>query len=206
MAQNVLLGAAVKGDDMQAVAALDLAEPPIPLVLVPGICLGGHDSFYPVGTRHRGAISRSLYQGSIVGFSTCKNSAHRAADPQASRQGSCIDPFDTGNFVLLQIFIEADVRPPVGIGGGKFAHDKAGDVRPTALDILAVDTVIADQRIGHRDDLALVRRISQDFLVAGHGGVENDFAFGVAGESERPAGEDRSIFQRQPGGTAGSAH
>ena len=35
MAEDVVLGAAVEGDHVQAVAALDFAQPPVALVLVP---------------------------------------------------------------------------------------------------------------------------------------------------------------------------
>jgi hypothetical protein len=66
-----------------------------------------------------------------------------------------------------------------------------------ALDVLAVDAVVPDERVGHRDDLALVRGVGEDLLVAGHRGVEHDLALGRARRTERAAGEDRAIFQRQ---------
>ena len=100
---------------------------------------------------------------------------------------------------MLQVFIKAQIRPVIGIDRRQFLHHKSRDVRLLAFDILTVDSVVADERIRHRDDLPFVGRIGQDFLVAGHGGVEDDFAFGGAGMAEGPAGEHRSIFQSKLG-------
>jgi len=48
--------------------------------------------------------------------------------------------------------------------------------RPPRLHVHLIDAVIADERIGHRDDLGFVGRVGEDFLVAGHGSVEADLA------------------------------
>ena len=47
-----------------------------------------------------------------------------------------------------------------------------------------IDAVVADERVGHRDDLPLVGRIGEDLLVAGHRGVEDDLARGLAAGAE----------------------
>jgi hypothetical protein len=39
-----------------------------------------------------------------------------------------------------------------------------------------IDTGIADVRIGQRDDLPGIARVGQDFLIAGHRGVEHHLA------------------------------
>jgi hypothetical protein len=61
--------------------------------------------------------------------------------------------------------------------------------------ILGRDAVVADFGAGHRHDLSRVRRIGQDFLVAGHAGVEHDlasrFSFGAGGL----AAKERAIFE-----------
>ena len=49
--------------------------------------------------------------------------------------------------------------------------------------------------IGHGDDLALVGWIGEDFLVAGHGGVEADFAAGLGGGAEALAVKHRAVFE-----------
>ena len=70
-------------------------------------------------------------------------------------------------------------------------------MRAFAFDIPAVDAVIADERIGHCDDLPFVGRIGQNFLIAGHGSVEDDFTFGRTGCAKGFAGENASIFERE---------
>ena len=78
----------------------------------------------------------------------------------------------------------------------QFADDEPGQVRLAALDVLGVDAVVADLRVGHRDDLAAVARIGQDLLVAGHARVEADLAVDLAVGAE---GCCRSKRFRLPG-------
>ena len=87
------------------------------------------------------------------------------------------------------------VRTPVAHHGRKFANDKSGDVRTPGFDVLIVDAVVPDERIGHRDDLALVRWIGQDFLITGHRGVEADFAASGRRGAESEAAEYRTVFK-----------
>ena len=42
--------------------------------------------------------------------------------------------------------------------------------------VFAVDAVVADQRIGHADDLPGVGRIGEHFLITGHRRVEDHLA------------------------------
>ena len=80
------------------------------------------------------------------------------------------------------------------------ADDEAGQVRPPALDVLGIDAVVADLRVGHRDDLAAVAGIGEDLLVAGHRRVEADFAVDFAIGADRSAGEDGAVFEGKFGG------
>ena len=52
---------------------------------------------------------------------------------------------------------------------------------------------IADVRIGQRDDLAAVRGIGQDLLIAAHRGVENDFADRSAFSTNGDAAKERAV-------------
>src|SRR5262249_32817359 len=72
-------------------------------------------------------------------------------------------------------------------------------LRPLRLAVLQVHAVIADQGIGHGDDLTLVRRVGQYLLVAGHASVEDDLAEGLAGRAESVTGEDRAVFEGEFG-------
>jgi len=54
--------------------------------------------------------------------------------------------------------------------------NEPGHVGPPGFDVLVVDTIIADERVSHGDDLALVGGVREDFLVTGHGSIEAHFA------------------------------
>ena len=75
------------------------------------------------------------------------------------------------------------------------ADDEAGQVRLGALDVLGVDAAVADFRIGHRDDLAAIARIGEDFLVSGHRGVEADLAVDFADGAEGRSRKDAAVFE-----------
>src|SRR5690606_14565294 len=56
---------------------------------------------------------------------------------------------------------------------------------------------VADVREGQGDDLARVRGVGQDFLVAGHRRVEHDLANGTAGRADGNAFEHRADLERE---------
>src|SRR5207248_7262340 len=64
-------------------------------------------------------------------------------------------------------------------------------------DILSVDTVVADQRIGHGDDLPFVRRVGQNLLVPSHRGIKANLAAGGGARAECFTAEQRTIFESQ---------
>ena len=68
----------------------------------------------------------------------------------------------------------------------RVAHDVAGDPDPARLRVLVVHAGVADVRRGHDDDLAVVRRVGERLLVAGHAGGEDGLAEGLADARRRP--------------------
>ena len=62
---------------------------------------------------------------------------------------------------------------------------------------MPVDPVIADERIGHRDDLAFVGRVGEDLLIARHGGVEANLAAGRRARAKTCAVKNRTVFEGQ---------
>ena len=60
---------------------------------------------------------------------------------------------------------------------GQLTYDESADKTFAALIELFCRAVIDDDRISQRDNLFAIGRGSQNFLVAGHAGVEDDFAF-----------------------------
>jgi hypothetical protein len=52
-------------------------------------------------------------------------------------------------------------------------------------------------RIGQADNLARVARISENFLIAGEAGVENDFAAAARDRAGSAAAKGASVFERK---------
>src|SRR5664279_1507187 len=65
------------------------------------------------------------------------------------------------------------------------------------LDVVFVGADIADMREGEGDDLPGVRRIGEDLLIAGHGGIEADLADRVAYGAQALALQHGSVGQHQ---------
>ena len=63
------------------------------------------------------------------------------------------------------------------------------------FDIFQVDSIVAYQGIGHGHNLAVVRRVGENFLVAGHAGIEHHFTPGFARTGKASAGKGSSIFK-----------
>ena len=63
-------------------------------------------------------------------------------------------------------------------GGRGVGHDEAAQPRARRLVVVAQPAVVADQRVGHDDDLAGVRRVRADLLVAGLARVDDEVAAG----------------------------
>ena len=139
-------------------------------------------------------------QRAVIQVDGRQNAGHGAADPQAANQGAGVDALDAGDVVPLQVRSKVAAGAKVARNAVELADNEALHLRMGRLFIFRVDAVVADQRISHGDDLSLVGRIGQDLLVAGHAGVENDFAEGFVVRSKAAAGEDCSIFQSEFGG------
>jgi len=116
---------------------------------------------------------------------------------QDARQPARVDAGDRDNLAALEELRQRLVRAPVARDGRQIADHEAGGIHLRGLQILWRRAGVADVRHGERDDLSRVRRVSENFLIAREGGVENDFACGVALGSDRLAAEDRSVGQRE---------
>ena len=104
-----------------------------------------------------------------------------------------------GNARANQGGLKRFIRAPVA-GYIHRMQDEAVRKKPAAFHVGLVDAGVADLGIGHRDELAAVRRIAQDLLVSRHAGIENDFAPFVFGRAHGGSAQDRAILQRQKGG------
>ena len=138
--------------------------------------------------------------------------AQAAVRPQVARERPRVDPGDGGDPLAPQERRElaAPARPPP-----RSRSPRRGP-QPGALGLVvgANPSVVADQRIGHDHDLAGVRGVGADLLVAGLAGVHDKVAARrdvgaegdpredgavLQGEEGRPVGPDARIARPAPG-------
>ena len=114
---------------------------------------------------------------------------------QDARQLAGVDVGDADDAFVAQVRGEVALHPEVGRALRKVADDEAGRVHARRLDVLGVHAGVADVRVRQGDDLSLVGRVGQDFLIPAHGRVEDDFTQRAAGCADRTAAKDRSVGQ-----------
>ena len=64
------------------------------------------------------------------------------------------------------------------------------------LNVFRINPSIANMGVGQCDDLAAVAGISKDFLISGHGGIENHLSHRMAFRTDRHALKDGSVRER----------
>ena len=110
-------------------------------------------------------------------------------------QAAGVDFGDHGDAAVGEERLRGFVGAPVARKRGEFAHDQTFDMRLRGFVIAFVGAVVADLRIGEDDDLAGIRGIGEDFLIARDGGIENHLAGAFDGRTKTTALEDRTVFQ-----------
>ena len=101
--------------------------------------------------------------------------------------------------LALQVIAQRHVLTEIGGQQRQVLDDQAGGINPRCLHILRIHAVIANMGVGQGDNLLAVAGVSQDFLVASHGGVEHHFSDGSAGDTNRIPGVDAAIRKCQNG-------
>ena len=79
----------------------------------------------------------------------------------------------------------------------EIADDESGQKKPPGLDVLGVDSVVADFCCREGDELPGVGGVGKYLLVARHPRVEHDLAESVLPRAERDAVKDGSVVQRK---------
>ena len=107
----------------------------------------------------------------------------------------------------LQPFVEMLVGAVIGgFGDGGLDDaglDRGGGREVGGFKVVIIGADIADVGEGEGDDLARIGGVGEDFLIAGHGGVEADFAHGLAFGAKALAFDDGAIGKDEKAGDAG---
>ena len=97
----------------------------------------------------------------------------------------------------------ASWRASVEHGGRGVGHDECPQPRADRLVVVGQAAVVADERVGHDHDLAGVRGVGADLLVAGLARVDDEVAAGRDRGAEGDAREDRAVLEGQQGRARG---
>ena len=127
-----------------------------------------------------------------------ERAGHRARVPDVAGEAAGVDSGDAGRSVALEEDVEVLGAAPVASPAGQVADDDAAAEGVAALAVVRGHAVVADVGVGERDDLARVRGVGDDLLVAGEDGVEDDLAGGDAASPARPRWPRLRRWSRRP--------
>src|SRR5215204_3506522 len=116
-----------------------------------------------------------------------------------SCQGAGVDAGDSGDTVAFEIGVDRADGAPVARVVAAFADDETGDPRAAGFVVVIVDAVVADEGVGHADDLATEGGVGADLLIPGHGGGEDGLAFTDAPGAEPETAEDAAVGESEGG-------
>ena len=134
------------------------------------------DVLHQIGAFHLRNRASFLDQLCWIDLARRDDAAHHARRPEHARQRAGIDVSNGHDAVTGQIVAQSPVCTVITGERRRLAHDETGHMRCLRFGVARSDTVVADLRRRHRDDLPGVGGVSQDFLVAGHAGVEDNLA------------------------------
>mgnify|MGYP000979433880 CR=1 FL=1 len=112
-----------------------------------------------------------------------------------------IDVGDRDNSALLEVLLQVLLVAVIAGQQGQVPDHQAGGPNLCGLFIFAVGAGVADMGIGEGDNLARIGRVGQNFLIAGHGGVENHLTDRHPLSAYCQAFENTSVFKRKNGRT-----
>ena len=157
--------------------------------------LGHRHLAHEVAADEAGQRARPLDESVGVGLDRRDDAFLGAVIAQVSGERAGVDGLDADDSVAAQVRLEAQPAAPARRDRGGLLDDEAVHQGPPGLDVFRVQPVVADERVGHGHDLAAVRGIGEDLLVAGHGRVEDDLAGGLADGAQRLTAEDTAVAQ-----------
>ena len=123
------------------------------------------------------------------------DAAQAAVRAEVAGQRARVDAGDRRDRVVAQQ--RGQLAGVIEDGGRRVGHDQRPEPRADRLVVHGEPAVVADQRVGHDDDLAGVRGVGADLLVAGLARVDDEVAAGRRRGAEGDAREDRAVLERQ---------
>ena len=143
-------------------------------------------------------VSLHFCDGLLVRFEALgvDDAVHDAFAAQLAGQTAGVDAGETDDLLRLEVLVERYLAAPVRRIFAHLAHDKAGNPAFAGLVIVKVDAVVADERVGHGNDLTVVGRVGQDLLIAGHAGVEYDLTDALSFVADCGALEQGAVRQQ----------
>ena len=97
----------------------------------------------------------------------------------------------------IQIKLRRFRRAPVGRNLRKLSHHQRFDERARRFLVIDVGADISDVRIRETNNLARVAWVSENFLVTGKAGIENDFAAAARHRARSSPVKYAPVFQRE---------
>ncbi len=172
----------------------------LPAAFAPFVGLAGRHDLGQIHARETGKRARFRKRALDVDFTRHQAAALRALLTQEASELARVDVRDRGDAVRYEVLAERPAGAPVREKRRNVAHHQPGGVHARGFLVLGVDAGVADMRVRERDDLAAVGGIREDFLVAGHRGVEDDLSGGAAARAGRAAAEHRPVGEDEEGG------
>ena len=145
----------------------------------------------------RDGTRRGLSAWHIDGARGRHRPAQAAVGAQVSRECPGVDPGDRRDAGIAQEGRE--LSSPVEHGGRGVGDDQRSQPRADGLVVIGEAPVVADERVRHHHDLAGVRGVRADLLVAGLAGVDDEVAARGDRGAEGDAGKDRAVLEGQQG-------
>ena len=125
---------------------------------------------------------------------TGQKSLLTAAASDRAGQTPGVHTVDAGDLIPLHNRVQRGGAAEIGWEIIVFPHDHSADGGRLGFIIIVRHTVVPNQGIGHDNTLVGIRGIGENFLIAGHGGVEHDLHDSVGGIAKRKAIVFFSVF------------
>ncbi len=116
---------------------------------------------------------------------------------QDAGQPAGIDVGDGHHLVLAQILVKGFSLRQLLVSSGRSRITRPAGKDVGRLLVFGIGAGIADVGIGQGDDLAGIGRVGEDFLIAGHGGIEHHLADGLPLDTDGLAPEQVAVFKSQ---------